>query len=102
MIWIYENLMSIFALTIAIVAFISTQRGLSQRARADAVRQVEGKIVQLNEKLEAEVVKLQEGLDRCIKERVKFKEDISSLKKSLKLEKANDREKEADTNFTGD
>lgn len=83
MTWIYENLMSIIAVTISIVAFIGTQRGISSRARADALDSVKGEIQELNTKLEAEVKKLQEGLDRCIKERVKFKEEITALKKSV-------------------
>lgn len=76
--------MSIIAISISIVAFITVRRGISSRARADALDTVKGEIQELNIKLEAEVGKLQEGLDRCIKERIGFKEEITSLKKSLK------------------
>lgn len=79
-----QYLPGFIALIVSIAAFIGTQRGISSRARADAVGQVEGKITQLNEKLEAEVQKLHLLLDRCIKERVGFKDSITNLEKALK------------------
>lgn len=82
--YLAQNLTGFIALIISIVAFISTQRGISSRARADAVGQVEGKITQLNDKLEAEVLKLHTLLDRCIKERVGFKNSIVNLEQALK------------------
>lgn len=85
MTWFYENLMSIIAVTISIMAFITVQRGVSSRARTEAVRSVQSEVTRLNTKLEQEVGKLQAGLDQCIKERVTFKEEIMGLKKSLKL-----------------
>lgn len=85
MTWISENIMSIIAVTISIVAFITVRRGISSRARADALDAVKGEIQELNIRLGAEVKKLQDGLDRCIKERVVFKEEITTLKKALKL-----------------
>lgn len=70
------------ALAISIATLVSTRRGIGNRARADAVG--EGKITRLNEKLEAEVLKLHTLLDRCIKERVGFKDSITNLEKALK------------------
>lgn len=72
-------------MTLSIAVFIITQRNISKQVRADALKQVKGEIVLLNEKLEVEILKLQNGLDRCIKERVVFKEEITMLKKALKV-----------------
>lgn len=79
-----QNLIGFIALILSIVALISTQRGLSRRARADAIGQIDGKIAKLKEKLEAEVLKLHTLLDRCIKERVGFKESILNLEEALR------------------
>lgn len=87
MTWIYENLIALIAMTFSIAAFIITQRNISKRVRADALKQIKGEMVLMNEKLEAEIGKLEKGLESCIRERVKFKEEIMSLKESLKLTK---------------
>lgn len=87
--YIYQNIIGFIALIISIAIFISTQRRLSSRARADALGKVEKKITELNIRLEAEVAKLEDGLDRCIKERITFKQEITTLKKQLK--EINDR-----------
>ncbi len=64
------------------------QRGVSKRARAEAFQHVEGKTKQHNIKLEEEVRKLQEGLDRCIKERISLKGRIVALERALKEKKS--------------
>lgn len=85
MTWISENLIALIAMSISIAVFILTQRNISKQVRADALKQVRSEITLLNERLEAEIGKLQDGLDRCIKERVTFKGEIIGLKKALKV-----------------
>lgn len=76
-----QNLIALIALLVSVVATVSAQRGITSRVNAVALRTVEGQTA----KLEAEIAKLQQGLDRCIKERVSFKGEIMAVKNSLKL-----------------
>lgn len=83
--WIYQNSIDFIALIISIIAFISIRRGISSRAKAEALKEVEGELSELNVTLETEVKKLQKGLDDCVKERIGSKEKFASIMKALKV-----------------
>lgn len=74
-----QNLIALIALVVSIASVIYTGRGISDRARAAAIRKGEGQM----SKLEAEIKKLQEGFSRCIKERIGLKEEIQVLRREL-------------------
>lgn len=85
-----QNLIALLALLVSIVSAIYTSRGITDRARRAALRNVEGEITELNRKLEEEVHKLQAGLDACIKERIGLKGEIQLLKNALKVARDGD------------
>jgi uncharacterized protein YydD (DUF2326 family) len=78
-----QNLIAIIALSISVATFFIARRGMSYRAK-EGISRVEREIQELNIKLEAKVQRLNEGLDRCIKERIGFKDEIQLLRKALK------------------
>lgn len=80
-----QNLVAFIALIVSIVSAIYTSRGVSDRARAAARRAVDEEVSQLNRKLEREVSKLQEGLDKCIKDRIGLKGEMQILKSALEI-----------------
>ena len=84
MIWIdYLPLaFSCAALLISIAAFASTQLGISNRARASAIRKVEQDVIGL----EAENAKLHKLLNRALMERIGLKEQVMMLKKGMAVE----------------
>jgi predicted RNase H-like nuclease (RuvC/YqgF family) len=77
--FISQNLISLIALIASIVAIIIARQGIGNRARATAIRKVEGEII----RLEAEIAKLQQGLNRCIRERIELKEEVQALKRKF-------------------
>jgi chromosome segregation ATPase len=83
--FVSQNFIGLIALIVSLTAAAISRREISSRAKAEAIGQAKEEIVQLNARLEEEVTKLQAGLDRCIKDRVGLKEEIMSLKNSLKL-----------------
>ena len=78
--YINQNLIAVAALAISVLTYFGARRSTGKYATIHSVN------MQIA-KLEAEVKKLQDGLDRCIKERIAFKEEISALKKALKVSK---------------
>lgn len=79
-----QNLIALAALGISIGTFFISRRGISSRAKADALKEVEMEMTELNKTLEIEIKKLQKGLDDCVKERIGSKEKFTSIVKALK------------------
>lgn len=75
--YLSQNLIAFAALSISILTYLGARRSVGRYATANSVN---SKIAQL----EAEILKLHTLLDRCIKERVGFKDRIINLEKALK------------------
>ena len=80
--YITQNIIALIALAISVLTFLAGWwNSKGRQDRIIAIHRVESEIAQL----ETEIKKLQTGLDRCIKERIELKEEISKLKKELIL-----------------